>query len=341
MATSPSVTTRGKKMEDEALLELRNATVTFESRNRKINALDNVSIRIGREDMLAVVGESGAGKTTLVRCLIGLTRPSNGSVIFKGRDIHRRGRKTLKEFRRSVQIIFQDPYGAMNPKHNILQYITMPLKFLTGDMTRMEMETRAEELLGYVGLKDDVLWKYPHQLSGGQKQRIAIGRALASDPEFIIADEPTSMLDASAAAGILNLLKKLADTRKMGYAIVTHNMGVAAYSSRDIYVMYSGKVIEQTETAALVSSPRHPYSKVLLDHAPRTLSSVFAENSKGVNLKGDSGEHDPWAEKGCRYMQLCTRAVERCASEFPPLAGNERGRYACFNPLETELKRGQ
>lgn len=318
-------------MSDEHFLELRNTSVAFKSGSRRIHALDGVDMKIDSKERIAIVGESGAGKTTLARCLLGLSTPISGNVLFKGKDINSRNKKFMKEFRKCVQVIFQDPYGAMNPKQNIFDYLSMPLKFLMGRITKPEMTLKSIELLSAVGLEEDTLWKFPHQLSGGQKQRIAIARALASDPEFIIADEPTSMLDASAAAGILNLLKKLADSKGMGYAIVTHNMGVAAYSTQKTYVMYSGKIVEQRETRALIASPRHPYSKVLLDHAPRSLSASFLQN--GDSRAENESESDPWAEKGCRYRPLCSKAVKQCGLESPPLnPDGSDGRLACFNP---------
>ncbi len=323
-------------MQESKFITVRDLTVRFESRERTVNAIDNVSISLNRNDRIAVVGESGAGKTTLARCLVGLTRPTSGSILFNGKDIHRGRHSDRKLFRKSVQVIFQDPYDAMNPKQNILDYLSMPLRFLVGNMGRQELRNKCAELLDSVGLQEDLLNKYPHQLSGGQKQRVAIGRALASDPEFLIADEPTSMLDASAAAGILNLLKRLADDREMGYAIVTHNMGVASYTADKILVMYSGKIVEQRGTDALISSPMHPYSSVLLQHAPRSIGVMFESGTAKSNRTGsEPAEVDPWSLSGCRYRKLCDRAISVCEQAFPPLLDTgKEGRVACYNPLK-------
>ncbi len=327
-------------MQDNKFIEVRGLTVRFESRERTINAVDDISISFDRNDRVAIVGESGAGKTTLARCLLGLTRPTSGQILFRGRNILKGGSAERRAFRKSVQVIFQDPYDAMNPKQNILDYLSMPLRFLVGNLSRQELRDKCAQLLDSVGLQDDTLMKYPHQLSGGQKQRIAIGRALASDPEFLIADEPTSMLDASAAAGILNLLKRLADEREMGYAIVTHNMGVATYAASEICVMYSGKIVEQRTTEGLVASPLHPYSRVLLHHAPRSLGVMLdARAEEGSDEGSGLTEADPWSLTGCRYRGICDRTIAECENSFPPLerVGNE-GKVACHNPMNANSR---
>lgn len=322
-------------MPAESFLEVRNVTVRYDSRERTINALDDVSLQIGSEDRIAIVGESGAGKTTLARCLVGLTKPTSGGILFRGRDIARRRTADMRDFRTAVQIIFQDPYDAMNPKQNILEYMSMPLRFLVRNISRDEQRLKCTSLLESVGLQDDLLMKFPHQLSGGQRQRVAIGRALASDPEFIIADEPTSMLDASAAAGVLNLLRRLSDERGMGFGIVTHNMGVASYVSDSIYVMYSGKVVEHRSTDGLIASARHPYSDVLLKHAPRSLSATLEEVSGKTAAEGAVyKEVDPWSLSGCRYRGLCDRAQAECKAAFPNLSPDgDDGSVACYNPI--------
>lgn len=323
-------------MPGNSFIEARNVTVRYESRDRTINALDGINFELNREARVAIVGESGAGKTTLARCLMGLARPTHGQILFQGKDILRGKRADRRFFRKSVQIIFQDPYDAMNPKQSVFDYLSMPLQFLSGGMGRDERNAKCLSLLDAVGLQEDLLMKYPHQLSGGQKQRVAIGRALASNPEFLIADEPTSMLDASAAAGVLNLLRRLSDERGMGYAIVTHNMGVASYSAERIYVMYSGRIVEERTTDGLVSSPRHPYSSVLLSHAPRSLGAAL-ERRKDRQNRTDAAytEVDPWSLRGCRYRALCERRIPRCSATFPDLEEDgSDGRVACYNPIE-------
>lgn len=325
-------------MTDIPFLEVKDLTVRYESRERSINALDGVSLTLSTDDRIAIVGESGAGKTTLARCLVGLTKPTSGKILFKGKEILKGRHGDRTAFRKSVQVIFQDPYDAMNPKQNVFDYISMPLRFLVGGANREEQRLKCISLLESVGLQEDLLMKYPHQLSGGQKQRVAIGRALASDPEFLIADEPTSMLDASAAAGVLNLLKRLSDERGMGFAIVTHNMGVASYASNAIYVMYSGKVVEQRTTEGLVASARHPYSNVLLSHAPMSLAvTAKGEGRKPESTPAGYDEVDPWSLSGCRYRGLCDRKLPECEATFPELKiDGEDGKVACYNPFSAK-----
>lgn len=321
-------------MSHESFLEMRNATARFSSRGRVVAALDDVSLTLRQNDQVAFVGESGAGKTTLARCLLGLTALQHGRILFRGRDTSKLRRKKLEQFRSEVQVVFQDPYDAMNPKQSILEYVSMPIRFLEASTSNEDLRIKCVDLLSLVGLQAELLQKYPHQLSGGQKQRVAIARALASNPKFIVADEPTSMLDASAAAGILNLFRKLASDRGLGYAVITHNMGVAAYLCQTVNVMYAGKIVETRNTDRLISSPRHPYTSVLLEHAPRSLDKMVVESERRleVGIK-DSDNVDPWRISGCRYRHLCSRAVEQCEKAFPALVSDGDGKVACYNPI--------
>ncbi len=323
-------------MEKGERIELKEASVNYSTGGRNVAALDGVSISIGLNERVSVVGESGAGKTTLGRAVLGLVRLDGGSIEFMGKDMGRMRRRAILDFRRQVQPVFQDPYDSMNPTQNVLQYLSMPQRFLMKS-SRAEMREKSESLLETMGLESDMLWKYPHQLSGGQKQRIAIARALATEPRFIIADEPTSMLDASAAAGILNLLRKLAVERDMGYMLVTHNMGVAAYSADRIIVMYSGRVVEDQKTESIVTSPRHPYTSVLIGHAPVSAGVAVNRPTELAGSDADPDAIDPWKLAGCRYSARCTRRLDECTRVVPELKETGGGgRAACHNPLDAE-----
>ncbi len=316
---------------------MSSVSVRFTSGGRVVPALDDLTISFRLSEMVSVVGESGAGKTTFGRALIGLARPDSGTVLFNDNDIHSMRKKELRDFRKHLQVVFQDPYDAMNPRHIVLDYLSMPLRFISGISSRAELRASCEGLLDMVGLEREFLSKYPHQLSGGQKQRIAIARALATEPSFIVADEPTSMLDASAAAGVLNLLRGLALKRGMGYLLITHNMGVAAYASDRIVVMYSGKVVEDAATEDIITSPRHPYTSVLISHAPLSRNSgrkLLPERS-GSDVDPDA--MDPWKLGGCRYFARCPKGTDKCKQSFPDLSAGAEGRkVACWHPLEND-----
>ncbi len=321
-------------MAENETIGMAGVSVKFVSQGRTVPAIDDVTMSFSLSEQVSVVGESGAGKTTFGRALLGLVRPDSGAVLFGGRDIHRLKKAELRNFRRHVQVVFQDPYDVMNPKHVVLDYLSMPLRYISRISSRAELRNSCEELLDQVGLEREFLSKYPHQLSGGQKQRIAIARALATEPSFVIADEPTSMLDASAAAGILNLLRKLSAKRGMGYMIITHNMGIAAYASDRIIVMYSGKVVEDSPTEKMVSAPRHPYTSVLISHAPRSDGPGRKANVGTGSSDVDPDTADPWKLSGCRYSPRCPRRTEECEKSFPLLSPlPEGGSVACLHPL--------
>lgn len=319
----------------EVLISVKEATARFYSRGRVINALDAVSLDLEEQAKVSIVGESGAGKTTLSRSLIGLNDITSGHIYYGGTDLKKLRGKKLTEFRKNVQFIFQDPYDAMSPKQRILDYMAMPMRYLMGVRGQTQQVRRSSELLEMVGLDSEIAFKYPHQISGGQRQRVAIARALASNPKFIIADEPTSMLDASAAAGVLNLFKDLAEREGMGYALVTHNIGIAAYLSDYVYVMYSGKIVEQRSTDEIIERPRHPYSSTLISFGSHSPSSDENRLMEIPEIEGGiEDEADPWKVKGCRYQPYCRNRIERCSSKFPDLESDSgNGKIACYNPI--------
>ena len=236
---------------------------------RVLKAVDGVSFEIARGETFALVGESGCGKSTVARCVVGLYRPSRGRVEFDGADIARlRGRAELVPFRRRIQMIFQDPYASLNPRWRVAELVAEPLRAHRLLAGRAALRQRVEELLHQVGLDAADAAKYPHQFSGGQRQRISIARALASTPDFVVCDEPTSALDVSVQAQILNLMKDLQRSLKLTYLFISHNLAVVYHVSDRVGVMYLGRLCELADTRTLFANPRHPYTRLLLEAIP-------------------------------------------------------------------------
>ncbi|WP_309064512.1 ABC transporter ATP-binding protein [Microbacterium sp.] len=234
---------------------------------RRVHALRAVDLEVGRAEIVALVGESGSGKSTLARCIARLERPDSGVLEVLGEDVLRtQPRRASKAYRRTVQMVFQDPFGSLNPTQRVEHVLARPL--LLHGKVRGDIRTRLEELVTSVGLPPDVLGSFPHELSGGQRQRIAIARVLAVEPEIIIADEPTSMLDVSVRIGVLNLLARLRDERGIAILYVTHDLASARYLADRIVVMHQGTLVEGGESMALLAEPRHPYTRMLVGAVP-------------------------------------------------------------------------
>jgi oligopeptide transport system ATP-binding protein len=281
----------------------------------QIRAVDGVTFQVNRGETLGVVGESGCGKTTLGRSVIRLTEPTKGKVVFDGQDVTHIKRRKMKGLRSKMQIVFQDPYASLNPRQKIGNALTEPMKFHHLVRNNAEAKKRAAELISRVGLNPDHLARFPHEFSGGQRQRIALARALAVDPVFIILDEPTSSLDVSVQAQILNLLKSLQAEFKLTYLFISHNMAVVRQVCDRIAVMYLGRIIETAETERLYTSPKHPYTKALLSSVPIPDPSRRTELAV---LEGDvpSPVNIP---PGCRFRTRCAYATEKCEKVAPPL----------------------
>jgi oligopeptide/dipeptide ABC transporter ATP-binding protein len=300
-----------------------------------VHAVDDVSFSIHRGESLALVGESGSGKTTTGKLLVRLLDPTDGHIHMKldtggTADIaHLRGGE-LKRFRRHVQMIFQDPYESLNPRRTIFDTIAEPLS-VQGIGNLAEREQRVAEILNLVGLSPPAtfLFRFPHELSGGQRQRVAIARALVVEPTFVVADEPTSMLDVSIRTGIMNLMQDLADRLGVTYLYITHDLAVARYMSNRLAVMYLGKIVELGETEEILHNPLHPYTKALLTAVPvpdptlkRGLPDIKGSISKPI---------DP--EPICRFYPRCPRGDEVCESnDHPDLLEASPGHWvACFH----------
>ncbi len=304
-------------------------------RNRSfVHAVDGVSFDLAAGETLGLVGESGCGKSTTGKLLVRLIEPSGGQVHFDNgsgdlEDIGVLKGDTLRNFRRRVQMVFQDPYESMNPRRTIFDTVAEPLKIqkMGGPLERME---RVSETLGLVGLTppSTFLFRFPHELSGGQRQRVAIARALVMNPSFVVADEPTSMLDVSIRTGIMQLMEELAGRLGISYLYITHDLAVARYMCSRIAVMYLGKIVEMGETEEVLQAPAHPYTKALLSAVP--VPDPLADRPP-VDIKGSvSVPVDP--PPRCRFYDRCPIADDFCRdNDHPPLEDKGTGRLAaCY-----------
>ena len=322
-----------------ALLEVEDLKVYYPVRGgwfrpkRYLRAVDGVSFSLEAGETLGLVGESGCGKSTLGRALVRLENPAGGRVMLDGRDMAALKGCELRRARKNFQMIFQDPYGSLNPRLTIFQALDEVLA-LHFRLNRAERLERAAALLERVGLTAEALNRYPHQFSGGQRQRIGIARALAAEPRFIVADEPVSALDVSVQASIINLLDDIRRETRTSFLFIAHDLAVVEHISSRILVMYLGHVVEEAPARELVGSPRHPYTQALLSAVP----TLDANGRKRIVLPGDvPSPLDPPA--GCPFHPRCPVARERCRSEVPPLASPDGTARlcSCFYASEADL----
>ena len=304
----------------ETLLQIIDLTKSFSSRHKifgkktKNIAVDRVNLSLREGETLGLVGESGCGKSTLALTIMRLYAPDGGHIYFDGKDIIHADEKALKPIRKQMQMIFQDPFAALDPRLTIEQIIGEPLE-IHNISTKSERQNKVVELLERVGLSAEDMHRFPSEFSGGQQQRIGIARALALRPKLLICDEPVSALDVSVQAQILNLLRDLQDEFGLAYLFISHNIAVTAFMSRRIGVMYLGKLVEIGESKQITNAPRHPYTQTLILAIPEP-DPTQRENE--INVKGETGEITE-RPTGCVFRLRCPLAQEICAAEEPQL----------------------
>jgi len=292
------------------------------SRKRFLTAVNDVSFTIEPGEIVGLVGESGCGKSTLGRALVKLEEPAAGRIILNGADLSSLSGRKLRQARKEFQMIFQDPYGSLNPRLTIESTLDEVLQLHFNEPRRLRRE-RAVKLLERVGLNRDALNRYPHQFSGGQRQRIGIARALAAEPSFIVADEPVSALDVSVQAAIVNLLSDIRRESRTAFLFIAHDLAVVEHISDRTMVMYLGRIVESAPAAEIVSNPRHPYTRALLSAVP----SIDAGGRKRIILPGDvPSPIDPPA--GCPFHPRCPHATKACREKLPELMEVSTGHFS-------------
>ena len=318
--------------ENRPLVEVKNLKQYFSVntgffKSRPLKAVDDVSFTIQKGETLGLVGESGCGKTTVGRSLLQLYKPTAGEIWFEGRLVDK---STLPEFRRRAQMVFQDPYSSLNPRMTVGDIVAEPLDVHKLARNKKERAERVQELLKVVGISGEQSTRYAHEFSGGQRQRIGIARALASNPEFIVCDEPVSALDVSIQAQVINMLEDLQEQLGLSYLFIAHDLSVVKHISHHIAVMYRGRIVEMAESNELHHHAQHPYTTSLLSAVPMP-DPKRAREAKRIVLQGDvpSPLNLP---NGCSFRTRCRYATEKCAEEAPRMREISAGHFvACHN----------
>lgn len=317
----------------EVILEVKDLKKYFKTPKGTVHAVDGLNLTLEKGKTLGIVGESGCGKSTTGRVILRLLDATSGSVIFDGKDVTKATPAEMRELRKNMQMIFQDPFSSLNPRRTVSQLIAEPIilnKLITGKDKKERIEARVLELMETVGLARRLYNTYPHELDGGRRQRIGIARALAMNPKFIVCDEPVSALDVSIQAQILNLLKDLQEKMDLTYIFITHNLSVVNHFADEIAVMYLGSLVEKAAVEDLFRNPMHPYTKALLSAIPvpeitreRKKESIRGEITSPINL----APH-------CRFCKRCPYATQECAEKpVPELKETESGHFVACHRL--------
>ena len=297
----------------EEILRVEHLKKYFDTPSGQLHAVDDVSFSIKKGETLGVVGESGCGKSTLGRVIIRLLDSTSGKIIYNGRDITNTKKSETNKLRKEMQIIFQDPFSSLNPRMTVSELIADPLKAYKIRFARGEMQNRVTELMDTVGLARRFMNSYPHELDGGRRQRIGIARALALEPKFIVCDEPVSALDVSIQAQVLNLLQDLQELNGLTYIFITHDLSVVKHISNSILVMYTGTMVEKSQSDDLFEHPLHPYTKGLLSAVP--IPSLDVKKERTLMHGEITSPVEP--KPGCRFLPRCPYADSECGVRSP------------------------
>ena len=317
-------------MNTKILMQAKGITKEFKASGGIVHAVSGMNLEIYEGETLALVGESGCGKSTLGKVLLRLLPATSGQILFDGKELTAMNTKELRQARQKMQLIFQDPYASLDPRMNVGQIISEPLRAYKVYKTEKETEERVRELMDKVGIRAEFYNRYPHQFSGGQRQRVGIARALALNPKLIVCDEPVSALDVSIQAQILNLLHDLQGELKLTYLFISHDLSVVRYISDRVCVMFLGKACEIRNTEELYSHPHHPYTRFLLDSTPQPDPERRKEDQELLKGEIPSPINPP---SGCRFHPRCPYAKEICSKEEPTLKPCSGGMCACHFPL--------
>ena len=316
------------------ILRVEHLKKYFTTPKGTLHAVDDVNFSIRTGETLGVVGESGCGKSTMGRAILRLHEPTSGKVYFEGRDILGYNKKQLKDLRKDMQIIFQDPFASLNPRMTVSEAIIEPLlvQGIYKPNEKAAITQQVEKIMNLVGLAKRLVNTYPHELDGGRRQRIGIARALAVNPKFIVCDEPVSALDVSIQAQILNLMQDLQEELNLTYMFITHDLSVVRHFSNDIVVMYLGQMVESAPAKALFKNPMHPYTKALLSAIPVPDPDFKMER---IPLKGElTSPINP--EPGCRFAKRCPYATEGCTSNEMTLKEMEPGHFVSCRMVQEQ-----
>jgi peptide/nickel transport system ATP-binding protein len=301
----------------------------FHRKQEAVHAINGVDLQVQKGEALCVVGESGCGKSTVARTVMGLLFPSAGEIHYDGQRIDHLDGKEVLPYRRKMQMIFQNPYASLNPRMTIQQTLEEPIRFHQPDASESQIRDKVQDVMESVGIDPDWGSRFGHEFSGGQRQRIAIARALAVDPEFIVADEPISALDVSIQAQVLNLLMEAQESRNLTYLFITHDLAVVEHFGTRVAVMYLGRVCELADTRTLFNTPRHPYTQALLSAIPK----LEDDRPNHIRLQGEVPT-PVQLPSGCVFHGRCPYADDRCRQEIPQLIATDGGAQVACHAVE-------